>query len=187
MKGGVIMLEIARETKDKLKRYMLNADPFLWNVLDAKNKKGRIKELKAMGFLAGYSESANPNYSRINQDLLVEPGIEGVLDQIVIPKIKALFTEEIMDYFRRCWEQGQTPNLDYLRKQGLYKRRFHARATWDSHWDQMLEPPVGYKDPCFVFFQIETQYDFVERWTVFAGLWFEEIEPLIGDTGGSTL
>jgi hypothetical protein len=186
IKGEVIMFEIPRQTKDKLKRYLLNADPFLWNVLDAKNKKGRIRELKAMGFLPGYSESANPNYSRINQDLLVEPGIEGVLEQIVVPKTKALFTEEIMDYFRRCWEQGQTPTLDYLRKQGLYKRTFHVREVYDSHGVQMSEPPVGYKDPSFIFFQIETQYNFVERWTVFAGLWFEEIEPLIGNTTGST-
>jgi hypothetical protein len=37
---------------------------------------------------------------------------------------------------------------------------------------------VGYKDPAHLFVQIDTQHNFVERWTVFAGLWFEEIEPL---------
>ena len=74
-------MEMTREKKDKLKRYMLNADPFLWNVLENKNKKGRLRELKAMGFLTGYSDSTNPNYSRINQDLLVEAGIEGVLPE----------------------------------------------------------------------------------------------------------
>jgi len=176
------MLEIARETKDKLKRYMLNADPFLWNTLDAKNKKGRIQELKDIGFLGAYSASANPNYSRINQDLLVELGIEGVLERIVVPKIRGLFTKEIIEYFRRCWEQGQTPALDYLREKGLYRRRYGTREVYDSrlHID---EPPSGYKDPSFVFFQIETQYNFVERWTVFAGLWFEEIEPLLGTAG----
>jgi len=178
------MLEIPREQKDKLKRYMLNADPFLWNVLYAKNKKGRIKELKAMGFLKHLSESSNPNYSRINQDLLVEPGIEGVLERIVVPMVKALFTEETMDYFRRCWEQGRTPTLDYLREQGLYRRRFQSREVYDSHWDEMQQPPAGYKDPSFIFFEIQTQYNFVERWTVFAGLWFEEIEPLLVPSGG---
>ena len=172
------MLDMTREKKEKLKRYLLNADPFLWNVLDSKNKKGRIRELKEMGFLIGYSDSANPNYSRINQDLLVEPGIEGVLERIVVPKIKALFTEEIIDYFRRCWEQGQTPTLDYLRKQGLYRRRYLAREVYESH-RQIDEAPSGYKDPSFVFVQIESQHNFVERWTVFAGLWFEEIEPLL--------
>jgi hypothetical protein len=175
------MLDIPREKKDKLKRYLLNADPFLWNVLESKNKKGRIQELKAMGFLAGYSDKGNPNYSRINQDLLVEIGIEGIIEFIVVPRVKALFTEEVINYFRRCWEQGQTPPLDYLRKQGLYRRRYGTREVYDDSWTS--SPPAGYKDPSFVFVQVETQANFVERWTVFAGLWFEEIEPLFGATG----
>ena len=175
-------MEVTRETKEKLKRYLLNADPFLWNVLDNKNKKGRIRELKAMDFLSGYSEGTNANYSRINQDLLVELGIEGILERIVIPKVRRLFAEEIMDYFRRCWEQGQTPALDYLREQGLYRRRYSTREVYESHL-HIDQPPSGYKDPSFVFFQIQTQYNFVERWTVFAGLWFEEIEPLFSFAG----
>ena len=171
------MLEMTKEKKDKLKRYLLNADPFLWNVLEAKNKKGRIRELKAMGFLAGYSEGTNANYIRINQDLLVEAGIEGMLERIVVPRVRDLFARDIIDYFRRCWEQGQTPTIDYLRQNGLYRRRYGSREVRESrlHVD---EPPSGYKDPAFVFFQIQVQYNFVERWTVFAGLWFEEIEPL---------
>ncbi|MFC1958281.1 hypothetical protein ACFLVQ_01785 [Chloroflexota bacterium] len=173
------MLEVTKETKDKLRRYMINSDPFLWNVLDNKNKKGRIRELKEMGFLANYSDNANPNYSRINQDLLVELGVEGIFERIVLPKVRALFTAEVISYFRRCWEQGQTPTLDYLRKQGLYRRRYRSREVWESHF-HYDEPPTGYKDPSFVFVQIETQHNFVERWTVFAGLWFEEIEPLWG-------
>ena len=176
------MLEMTRETKDKLKRYMINADPFLWNVLYNKNKKGRIRELKAMGFLTNYSKSTNANYSRINEDLLVELGIGGVLERIVVPKVKALFTADTIGYFRRYWEQGRTPALDYLREQGLYRRQYGTREVHESrlHID---EPPSGYKDPSFVFFQIETQYNFIERWTVFAGLWFEEIEPLLGTPG----
>lgn len=176
------MLEMTRETKDKLRRYLLNADPFFWNVLDSKNKKGRLQEFKVMGFLSNYSKSANPNYLRIDQDLLVELGIEGILDRIVVPRVKVLFTSDIIDYFRRCWEQGQTPTLDYLRKQGLYRRRYRTREVYESHW-HYEEPPSGYKDPSFVFLQIETQYNFVERWTVFAGLWFEEIEPMLDSSG----
>lgn len=180
------MLEMTREKKDKLRRYLLNADPFLWNVLNSKNKKGRIKELQTMSFLAEYSDSTNPTYSRINQDLLVAIGIEGILERIVVPQIKALFTTDTIDYFRRCWEQGQTPTLDYLRQQGLYRRRYGARVVYDSHFQAEAKPPSGYKDPSFIFVQIETQHNFVERWTVFAGLWFEEIEPMLGSTGKGT-
>ena len=130
-----------------------------------------------MGFLSSYSNSANPNYIRINQDLLVELGIEGILERIVVPKVTSLFTSDIIDYFRRCWEQGQTPTFKYLRQQGLYRRRYRSREVYED--PETYQKPSGYKDPSFVFVQIETQQNFVERWTVFAGLWFEEIEPLL--------
>ncbi len=180
------MLEMTRETKEKLRRYLINADPFLWNVLENRNKKGRLREFKTMGFLTNYSESYNPNYSKINQDLLVELGIEGILERIVVPRVKSIFNSAILDYFRRCWEQGQTPTIKYLREQGLYRRRYRTREVYESHW-HYEEPPTGYKDPSFVFFQIETQQNFVERWTVFAGLWFEEIEPLLESTKKATI
>jgi hypothetical protein len=35
-------------------------------------------------------------------------------------------------------------------------------------------------DPANVFVHVDRQNEFVERWTVFAGLWFEEIEPRLG-------
>ncbi len=174
------MLEMTREKKDELGRYLINADPFLWNVLENKNKKGRLKELKAMGFLANYSEGTNANYRKINQDLLVELGVEGILERIVVPKVKALFTDNTIDYFRRCWQQGQTPTLDYLRRHGLYRRRLGAREVYENPLQHYEEPPIGFKDPSFIFVQIDTQHNFVERWTVFAGLWFEAIEPLLG-------
>lgn len=171
------MLAMSRDKKEKLTRYFINANPFLWDLLVSKNKPDRLLEFKEMGYLANYSKSSNPNYSRINKDLLVEVGLEGILERIVIPRVNALFSKDIIDYFRRCWEQGQTPTIKYLREQGLYKRRYRRREEREESWT--VAPPVGYKDPSFVFFQIETQANFVERWTVFAGLWFEEIEPML--------
>jgi len=175
------MLEMTRENRGKLKRYTLNSSPFLWNLLMGKNKKERLAELNDMGFLLNYSKNANSNYSRINQDILVELGVEGIFEQIVIPRVQALFTAGIIDYFRRCWEQGQAPTLKYLREQGLYKRTMGRREVYEGRLGFYDEPPSGYRDPAFIFVQIETQYNFVERWTVFAGLWFEEIEPLLFD------
>ncbi|HEY94491.1 MAG TPA: hypothetical protein G4O15_06085 [Dehalococcoidia bacterium] len=171
------MLELTRETREKLRRYLINADPFLWGVLDSKNKKGRIQELKSMGYLTHYPEKFNYNYSKINQDLLVEVGVEGILENIIIPKVRALFTPEVLEYFRRCWEQGQTPHVKYLREQGLYKRRIGEREIYEDSF--RYEQPSGYKDPPFIFLQIHSQQNFVERWTVFGGLWFEDIEPLL--------
>ena len=179
------MPEIAKETKEKLKRYLINADPFLWNVLENKNKRGRLRELKELGFLTNYADGSNATYSKINQDLLVELGVEGVLERIVVPKVKALFKPDMLEYFRRCWEQGQIPDFKYLKKNKLYLRgSFTAVAEVYDSWSP-YPPVVGYKDPAFVFVQIDTQHNFVERWTVFAGLWFEEIEPLFGSVKGS--
>jgi hypothetical protein len=177
-------LKIPRETKDKLTRFFLNSDPFMFGVLRARNKKGRIQELKALGLLKGYAERFNPAYSRINQDLLVELGIEGILQRIVVPRVKELFPQVVLDYFRRCWEQGQTPTLDYLKKHGMYHKHPFTDVEVHEGWD--VGRAVGYKEPAFVFVQIQVQHNFVERWTVFAGLWFEEIEPLIASTAGSS-
>jgi hypothetical protein len=40
----------------------------------------------------------------------------------------------------------------------------------------------GYRDAAFVFVQIDTRHNFVQRWTVLAGLWFELLEPQFGAT-----
>jgi len=173
------MVKMNPETREKLRRYLVNADPFLWNVLEKKNKKARIQELLDLGFLAGYLVGTNATYNKINQDLLVEIGIEGIITNIVVPRVTKLFKPDTLQYFRRCWEQGQTPAMEYLKKNRLYNRHmFSADSETHDDWTKAL-PVVGYKEPAFVFVQIDTQAVFVERWTVFAGLWFEEIEPLI--------
>jgi hypothetical protein len=174
-------MEIPREKAERLKRYFTNADPFLWGVLAAKNKKKRLEELKGMGFLATYAPGGNPIYTRINRDLLVELGIEGILSKIVVPRVQEGFRPEVLRYFRDCWEQGITPGVDYLVKNELYRkytltsvRSAEVYEGWgaDTH-------VAGYRYPAYIFVHIERQYNVIEGWTVFAGLWFEEIEPLL--------
>lgn len=187
-------MQIPREQSEKLKRYFMNADPFLWGVLEEKNKKGRLKELKKLGFLQSYSERSNATYARINQDLLVELGIEGILARIVVPKVTSAFAPDVLRHFRRCWDQGQNPDLKYLKEQRLYRRHILTRGEtyeslgfrFDVNGFGKQYRVAGYKDPAQLFVQIDTQHDFVERWTVFAGLWFEEIEPLLHPTRDST-
>jgi hypothetical protein len=167
-------METTPGQSEKLKRYLINADPFLWDVLKAKNKKNRIKELKELGFLEIYPGKSNPTYSKINQDLLIELGIEGIFEKIIKKQLDALFNVSHLVYFRRCWEQGQTPDMLYLKNEKLYRPKFFES-------DEKLEGGkiTGYRSPAFIFFQINVQKDFIERWTTFAGLWFEEIEPII--------
>jgi hypothetical protein len=177
-------MQMAHETREKLETYLLNADPFLWNTMEKRNKKERIQELQSMGFLKGYSVGTNATYTKINQDLLVELGLEQILESIVVPRVKELFQPETLQYFRRCWKQGQTPSMDYLKQHKLYRK--HVFTNNETYDDSLKVPPVvGYKEAAFVFVQIDTQHGFVERWTVFAGLWFEEIEPLLSADKGN--
>ncbi len=99
-------MKMPREQAEKLKRYLINADPFLWGVLANKNKRGRLQELRKLGFLKSYSEGSNATYSKVNQDLLVELGIEGILESIVITRVAVSFAPEDLQYLRRCWEPG---------------------------------------------------------------------------------
>jgi hypothetical protein len=71
---------------------------------------------------------------------------------------------DVLSYFRRCWEQGKTPDIKYLKEQKIYKP---PRGIYVCGEDDPEEP-------AHIFFQINAQKDFVERWTVFAGLWFEK-------------
>jgi hypothetical protein len=169
-------MEISRERSEKLRRYFVNADPFLWGVLEKRNKKERLQELKKNGYLTNYSEGSNPTYSKVNQDLLVELGIEGILKCIVVTRVINRFNPEVISYFRRCWEQGQLPELKYLKEHKLYQTHIFSYDRTVEGWTNPRV--VGHKDLAHVFVQIDTQHEFVERWTVFAGLWFEEIEPL---------
>ena len=74
-----------------------------------------------------------------------------------------------MQYFRRCWEQGKTPDIKYLKEHKIYKPP--RGISFDAE--------DGPEEPAHIFLQINGPKNFVERWTVFAGLWFEIIEPLI--------
>jgi hypothetical protein len=177
------MKEITKETAYMLKRYFINASPFLWGLLEAKKKKVRIKELKGWGFLNSHSEKWNPVYEIINQELLAELGIDGIIERIVIPQVNKRFNSEDLITFRRYWELGRTPDINYLRKKKLYAR---VKVTvWSEYEDDHTRITKG---AAYIFLDINPQ-EYVDRWTVFAGLWFEIIEPLIetaNKIGGST-
>jgi hypothetical protein len=185
--GTEISMQIPKEQAEKLKRYFINADPFLWGVLGAKNKRKCLMELKKHGLLQSYSEHSSATYAKIKQDLLVELGIDGILQHIVVPRVRSVFSIDVLRYFRRCWDQGQNPDVKYLIERKLYRKRI---LTSDEVGESIgfkistraigkVSIVVGHKDPASLFVEINRQFDFVERWTVFAGLWFEEIEPLL--------
>jgi hypothetical protein len=164
-----VIMEIPRGEAEELKRYCINASPLLWGIVEGRNKKQRLEKLRDLGFLKKYSKGSNPTYNQINQELLLELGIDGILNKIIIPKVQNRIKSEILVYFRRCWEQGKTPDVKYLKENRIYKS---PRGIYFGGEDDPTEP-------AHIFLQINGPKNFVERWTVFAGLWFERIEPLI--------
>lgn len=173
-------MALTNETRLILERYIRNADPFLWNTTQATNKKGRIAELQTYGYLKKFTKG-NPTYRMLNDDLLVEPGVEGILKEIVAKRITNTFDPEILAYLRRSWETATIPTMDYLKQNGIYHK--HYLTDSETREGPGPRPPSGYKEQACIFFEIDSAYDYIVRWTTFAGLWFEFIEPLLYQSG----
>jgi hypothetical protein len=89
-----------------------------------------------------------------------------------------IFRPDVLQYFRRYWEMVQLPSLEYLKKNGLYQKYIFTNDV--VRGGMGFSPIVGYKEPAYIFFDIDATNFFIEHWTTFAGLWFEDIEPLFG-------
>ena len=138
--------------REKLTRYLKNADRFLWG-LAGRNQKCAYNWLKSKGL------NAEGAYARVIEELLASLGIEGILKDLVVPRVAELFRPELREYLKTCWDVGTKPNISILKYRGLDDaNRAHP------------------------FLEINTQFDYVERWGEFAGLWFEDIEPWIAQS-----
>ena len=61
---------------------------------------------------------------------MLDLGVKVILGKIVVPKIIQYFSPEILRHFRDCWEQGQTPDLQYLKDNKLYRNRLFASMKY---------------------------------------------------------
>ena len=93
-------------------------------------------------------------YSQVADELVRTHGIETILNRAVVPTVKKLFSDKTLEYLRTCWRAGRTPDIAVLREYNVH-------------------------DPS-PFVVINWQYNYVERWGMFAGVWFEEIEGSLG-------
>lgn len=132
--------------REKLERYVKNSERFLWG-LGPGNQQENYRWLERKGLT--FSKGA---YAQVTEQLLQNPGIEGLLQKVVIPRVKEIFTDAAIDYLRECWRAGTRPDMTLLKHYNV-------------------------KDPR-PFLEFNTQFNYVERWGDFAGVWFEEIEEL---------
>ena len=132
--------------KGKLERYFKNSSRFLWG-LGRGNQKETYQWLKSEGFVFD-----NGSYAYVTAQLVENPGIERILQNLIIPRTKELFSDKAIEFLRTCWQAGTVPNMSFLK---LY----------------------SIKD-AYPFLEVNSQFNYVERWGEFAGIWFEEIEEL---------
>jgi hypothetical protein len=112
------------------------------------NQKENYKWLRQRGF-----EFNDGTYDHVTNQLLDNYEIEQIIKRIVIPRVKdELYTHKALDFLRESWRAGSKPDMSFL-----------------NHYS--IQPPTP-------FLEVNTQFNFVERWGDLAGVWFEEIETV---------
>jgi len=151
-----------QKTKHKLERYFINTDRdrFLWGVFEGNQKKVYDILSKKYGF-PSYDFPYRVRYAVVERKLLDNPGIERIIRDIVVPEIKTIYKDDALNYLRDCWRNGIWPEYEIINKLCGIETTNGVVKRFPQH-----------------FVRINSYYKHVEGWTVFAGLWFEEIEPL---------
>jgi len=137
--------------KAKLERYLRNAERFLWGLHRERQRdtyawlRRKGKELWGQEF-----DFTSGPYNSVISQLLQNPGIDRLIEDLVKPQVKETFSQHALDMLRQHWNAGDTPSISFLEM-------------------------ANTRDP-YPFLILNTQFNYVERWGDFAGLWFEEIE-----------
>lgn len=178
--------------KDKLERYLRNADQFLWGIIPG-NKKAVFTSLREMLQEIGEERVSIPErgastYAMATESLLAKLGIVRVITEIVALQLKREFSKRpgAIDFLRAHWSSGTLPRwqtLVTLRAPKPLKQKILDSISSG----EPTKRPRQTADILDAFVQVNTQFEYVRGWTVFAGLWFEEIEPLLkADEGKQT-
>jgi hypothetical protein len=139
--------------KGKLERYFKNASRFLWGLGD-KNQKETYRWLRTYGrkHLGPDFDFKEGPFREVIEQLLQNPGIERLLKELVVPRIRELFSDQALEFLQVSWKAGILPDISYL-----------------THYNIDIKSP----NP---FLEVNKWYKYVERWGDFAGIWFEEID-----------
>ena len=142
--------------KEKLERYFKNASHFLWG-LGNKNQKDTYHWLKSYGkrHLGSDFDFKEGPYKEVIAQLLENPGIERLLKDLVVPRVKELFSDQALEFLRVSWNAGTLPDISYLK-----------------HYNINIEDAGP-------LLEVNKWYKYVERWSDFAGIWFEEMDGVL--------
>ena len=92
------------------------------------------------------------SYNHVTSQLLEKYGIERILKDLIIPEVAERYSPKAMDVLRDGWYMGMHPEWPFLKTYNI-------------------------RDP-YPFLEVNTQFNYIERWGEFAGIWFEEIEKI---------
>ncbi len=170
--------------KEKLDRYFRNADRFMWGIIPGDKRtvftklRAALEELGEEGALVPDHKKAT--YAMVTENLLGKLGIERILIEIVAKQVKRQFADRsgALDFLRVHWRSGTLPRwqtLQALRAPRTLKQRFIESA----HPSEDALSGKQTADIVDAFVQINPQFKYVHGWTTFAGLFFEEISPLL--------
>lgn len=162
------------DQKRRLSNYLLNASRFLWG-LGPKLKKdagqssqnATYKWLHDKGF-----DFTRANYSEVTRQLLRHPGIEELVDRLIVPVTTDEYPDDTLNKLRTSWQTGKIPGYDEIVGLSVRKRGY-SNEDIAFEWLPFLEISYLPKD------DNRPSSKYVQRWGEFAGVWFEEIEPWI--------
>jgi hypothetical protein len=142
--------------KGKLERYFKNASRFLWGLSNG-NQKETYHWLKSYGQqrLGPVFDFKEGPYRIVIAQLLENPGIERLLKDLVVPRVREIFSDQALEFLRVSWNAGALPDISYLHQYKI---------------DLVDAGP---------FLEINKWYKYVERWGDFAGIWFEEMDDVL--------
>ena len=173
--------------KEKLTRYLRNAQPFLWGVIPG-NKKAVLAALRSNLKELGedsipLADNQKPTYTMLTDSLLAKLGIEKVIREIVAVQVRRQFADRpgALEFLRAHWLSGTLPRWQTLQTLRA-PRKVKQRLLEAAHPSELSTVGKLTGDILDAFVEVNNQYNYVHGWTVFAGLWFEEIEPLLKTT-----
>jgi hypothetical protein len=134
--------------KAKLERCLMNARSFLWGVSPPTRYQATQKEIYAWLRRKQLEFKGGP-YPHVLKQLLADPGIEKLINDVIIPRVQEQFGPKLLEYMRECWMAGTVPDVSILSR---YK--------------------VSSGEP---FFDQRTLFH-SPKWMELAWVWFEEIE-----------
>jgi hypothetical protein len=101
--------------RGKMERYFKNASRFFWGLGNGNQKETYIW-LKSYGKqrLGLDFDFKEGSYRDVIAQLIQNPGIERLIKDLVAPRIKEMYNDQVLEFLRVSWNSGTLPDISYL-------------------------------------------------------------------------